>query len=102
MIVRISKGAYAADRHDEVTARLSASSASLIPAIRALPGCISYFVGSDAESLTMVNVSVWDSIEHANAMGTLPAMIALAGEFIALGVVFERPIINYPVLWQLP
>ena len=102
MIVRISKGAYPAHRHDEITARLAASSTNLVPAIRALPGCLSYFVGSDAGSATMVNVSVWDSLEHAHAMSTLAPMLALAGEFVALGVVFERPIINYPVLWQLP
>ena len=102
MIVRISKGAYPAHRHDEITARLAVSSSSLVPAIRALPGCISYYVGADAASATMVNVSVWDTLEHANAMSSLAPMLALAGEFVALGVEFERPIINYPVLWQLP
>jgi hypothetical protein len=50
----------------------------------------------------MINVSVWDTLEHAQAMGSLPEMAALAGEFVALGVEFERPIANYPVLWQLP
>ena len=27
--------------------------------------------------------------------------MALAGEFIALGVVFERPIVNSPLLWEI-
>jgi hypothetical protein len=49
----------------------------------------------------MVNVSVWDSLEHAQAMTTLAAMGALAKEFIALGVEFERPIVNYPTLWHI-
>jgi hypothetical protein len=35
-------------------------------------------------------------------MGSLPEMATLAREFIELGVAFERPILNYPVLWQLP
>jgi quinol monooxygenase YgiN len=102
MHVRISKGRYAADQHDQVTARLEASAATLVPAIRRMPGCLHYYAGADATTHTMINVSVWDTLEHAQAMGSLPEMAALAGEFIALGVEFERPIANYPVLWQLP
>jgi quinol monooxygenase YgiN len=100
MVVRISKGRYTSELHAEVTARLDASAATLVPAIRALPGCLNYYAGSDARSNTMINVSVWDSIEHAEAMGSLPEMAALAREFVALGVEFERPIANYPVLWS--
>ena len=49
----------------------------------------------------MVNVSVWDTLEHAQAMSSLAEMSALAQEYMALGVEFERPIANYPILWQL-
>jgi quinol monooxygenase YgiN len=102
MYVRVSKGRYAAQEHDEVTARLEASAATLVPAIRRMPGCLHYYAGTDAATHTMINVSVWDTLEHAQAMGSLSEMAALAGEFVALGVEFERPIANYPVLWQLP
>lgn len=102
MIVRISKGRYRPDLHAEVTSRMNAASDSLVPAIRALPGCVSYYVATEEATCTIVNVSVWDSLEHAQAMATLPEMGQLAKEFIALGVEFERPIVNYPVLWQLP
>lgn len=102
MHVRISRGRYRPELHATVTSRLNASSASLIPAIRALPGCLGYYAGSDETTHSMINVSLWDTLEHAQAMGSLPEMAALAGEFIALGVEFERPIANYPVLWQLP
>ena len=102
MYVRISRGRYPAELHAAVTARLDEASRALIPAIGRLPGCLSYYAGTDEQTHTMVNVSVWDSLEHAQAMGSLPEMLALAGEFIALGVEFERPIANYPVLWQLP
>jgi quinol monooxygenase YgiN len=71
-------------------------------AIRGLPGCLSYYAGSDATTNTMVNVSVWDTLEHAQAMGSLPEMTALAKEFVSLGVEFERPVANYHVLWRLP
>ena len=102
MFVRISKGRYKPELHAEVTRRLAESASSLVPAIRAMPGCLAYYAGSDEASATMVNVSVWDSLEHAQAMAALPEMSALAKEFVALGVEFERPIINYPALWSLP
>ena len=84
-----------------MTTRLAASAKTLVPAIRALAGCLSYYVSTDEASSTMINVSVWDSTEHANAMAGLAPMLALAKEFVELGVEFERPIVNYPVLWQL-
>ena len=102
MIVRISKGSYKPELHAEVTERLKASSTSLVPAITAMPGCLGYYVGSEESSCTMVNVSMWDTLEHAQAMAALPEMAALAKDFIALGVQFDRPIVNYPVLWRLP
>jgi quinol monooxygenase YgiN len=102
MFVRISKGSYPSALYLEVTSRLNASAESLVPAIRAMPGCLSYYAGADQASNTMVNVSVWDTLEHAQAMASLSEMAALAKEFIGLGVEFERPIVNYPVLWQLP
>jgi quinol monooxygenase YgiN len=73
----------------------------LIPAIKALPGCLSYYAATDETSSTMVNVSIWDTLEHAQAMATLGEMSALAKEFVALGAEFERPIVNYPALWQV-
>jgi hypothetical protein len=102
MYVRISKGRYPPGLHAEVSRRLAESASSLVPAIGRLPGCLHYYAGADATTSSMINVSVWDTLEHAQAMGSLPEMAALAGEFVALGVEFERPIANYPVLWQLP
>ncbi len=102
MHVRVSKGSYAAALHRQVSDKLDASSASLIPALRRLPGCVSFFAAADAASNTMVNVSVWDTLEHAEALTSLPEMTALAKEFVALGVAFERPVVNYDVMWQLP
>ena len=102
MIVRISKGSYPPGRHAEFTERMADAGKALIPAIQRLPGCLSYFAATDEASSTMVNVSVWDTLEHAQAMATLPEMGALAREFIALGAEFERPIVNYAALWQIP
>jgi hypothetical protein len=102
MYVRISKASYAAALHTQVSEKLNSSSESLIPAIRRLPGCVSFFAGADAASNTMINVSVWDALEHAKAMSSLSEMTALAKEFVQLGVEFERLTTNYEVMWQLP
>jgi hypothetical protein len=48
-----------------------------------------------------VNVSVWDSDEHAAQMGRLKEMTVDArGEMDAVGVKFT-PIVNYPVNWTI-
>jgi quinol monooxygenase YgiN len=102
MYIRVSRGAYAPTLHATVSTRLNTSSEFLVPAIRQLPGCLGYYVGSDAHSNTMVNVSCWDTLEHAEAMSSLAEMTALGKEFAEMGVEFERPIINYEVMWQVP
>lgn len=101
MIVRLSCGRYPASKHPEIVQRLSDSAAVLLPAIRDLPGCLRYYAAADEASGTLVNVSVWDTLAHAQAMASLAPMLALAAEFTALGVEFERPIINYETLWSL-
>jgi quinol monooxygenase YgiN len=101
MIVRISRGNYPIQLHDKVTERLAASSKVLLPAIRALPGCIEFYAATEKSSSSMINVIVWDSMEHAQKMGELAPMLALAKEFTDLGVEFERPIVNYTVLWRM-
>ena len=50
----------------------------------------------------MSNVSLWESAEAAEQMATFQAMNDLAGTFIALGVRFQRPILNFTTLWELP
>jgi len=102
MFVRISKGSYPPAMHAEFTRRMADAGRVLIPAIQRMPGCLSYYAATDEASSTMIKVSVWDTLEHAQAMATLPEMAALAQEFIALGAQFERPIVNYRSLWQLP
>jgi hypothetical protein len=101
MFLRISKGSYKAELHSLVSRRLAESAIALVPAINALPGCLSYYAGADPITNSMVNVSTWDTLEHAQAMGSLVSMGELAKEFIAMGVEFERPIVNYPVAWNI-
>ncbi len=100
-IVRISRGSFGPASLAEVEARLRDSKRTLVPAIRGLRGCLHFYAGLDAASRTMVNVSVWASLEDAKQMDALAPMLALAEEFSRLGVRFERPILNYAVLWEI-
>lgn len=99
MHVRISGGKFDAGRAQEVASRLRASETSLRPAVEALPGFRAYFVGLDRRLGFMTNTSVWDSLEAAEQMSSLPEMLALRQEFDALGVKFD-PITNHEQLWQ--
>jgi hypothetical protein len=47
----------------------------------------------------MHNVSIWNSLAESRQMETFPPMLALAAEFTALGVRFQRPILNFETLW---
>lgn len=100
-VVRISRGSFAPESFESVKQRLDASRKSLVPAIKKLRGLLRYYVGIDAESNTLINVSVWKTVADAKQMDTLQAMRDLAGEFIAAGVTFERPITNYETLWEI-
>lgn len=101
-VVRLSRGSFPPEKYEAVRARLDAAKEQLIPAIRALRGCLHYWVAIDPVSNTMINVSLWETLDDAKQMDTLQPMQALAGEFIALGVTFERPITNSQMLWDLP
>ena len=100
-VVRISRGSFKPEDYERIKARLDESQQALVPAIKKLSGCMHYWAGIDLTTSTMVNVSVWKSLADAKQMDTLAPMLALAGEFVKLGVVVERPIANYEILWQI-
>ena len=99
-VVCISRGRFDSGRYEDIRKRLADARLTLIPAIQALPGMLHYYVGIDAVTSTMVNVSVWNSLEHAQQMSTLAPMLALAGTFQSVGVEFE-PMANYETLWEI-
>lgn len=100
MVVRISLGSFELDRADGVEQRLVESEHSLRSAIEALAGNCGYYVGIDRKSGTMTNTSLWESLEDAQRMATLPEMLALRSTFEELGVRFQ-PITNHRLLWRL-
>jgi hypothetical protein len=100
-VLRLSRGSFPPEKYSIVRDRLAGAQSSLVPAIKALRGCLHYWAGVDPVSNSMVNISVWASLDDARQMESLAPMLALAGEFVALGVVFERPITNYESLWEI-
>lgn len=100
-VIRISLGFFDADKADLIEAKLAETRERLEPGIRALPGNLGYFVGIDRANNAMHNVSFWETVVDANQMASFAPMLALAGEFSALGVRFQRPILNFETLWSL-
>jgi hypothetical protein len=100
-VIRISVGKFDADKIGIIEDKLRESRKRLESGIRAMSGNIAYYVGIDRTNNAMHNVSVWESVADANQMASFAPMIALGSEFSALGVRFERPILNCDTLWQL-
>jgi hypothetical protein len=99
-VVRVSRGSFDPSRFAEVDALNKKVSEYLVPAIRPLPGLVHWYAGVSPEG-SIVNVSVWDSDEHAAQMGQLKEMTVVArGEMEAAGVTFI-PIVNYPINWTI-
>lgn len=100
-VVRISLGRFDPENFEVIRKLLDESQKSLVSAIRTLKGNQSYYVGIDRQNNAMTNVSVWDSLEDAQQMASLQAMLDLAKVFVEAGVKFERPITNHETLWTM-
>ena len=72
----------------------------LIPAIKKLPGLISYYAGASPEG-SMVHVSIWESDEHAQQMSRLKEMIVDARQDAEKAGATFIPIVNYPIDWTI-
>jgi hypothetical protein len=99
-VVRVSQGFFEPHLFESVEAKLREGNASLEPALTALPGLLHYYVSIDVISNSMVNVSIWESLDAAKQMETLSEMLAQRDIFIDLGVKFQ-PIRNYSGLWSI-
>lgn len=99
-VVRVSRGSFDPSRFVEVKKMAEETGKYLIPAIQELPGLISYYAGCSPEG-SIVNVSIWDSEEHAKQMSQLTKMTVDAKQAAeAVGVTFI-PIVNYPISWSI-
>jgi hypothetical protein len=100
MIVRISTGSFDAEKYEEVRKLLTEGGARLIPAIKELPGLLHCYSAIDRESRKIVNVSVWDTLDHAKQMASLQEMRVEGQKMTALNVRFD-PIVNHETAWTI-
>jgi len=100
MIIRVSRGRFDPAQSDAIAALLREGEATLVPALRAMDGLLDYYVALDSAAGVMVNISVWDSLDHAEAMSSLPEMQAQRDIFLGKDVQFE-PILNREMIWHL-
>lgn len=99
-VVRVSRATFDPSRFVEVDAMNKKTSEYLIPAIERLPGLIHFYAGVSPEG-SIVQVSIWDTDEHATQLDHLREMTVDArAEAEAVGVAFT-PIVHYPVGWTI-
>jgi len=98
--VRVSRATFDPGRFADVDAMNMTTSEYLIPAVRRQPGLLHFYSGVSPEG-SIVQISVWDSREHAVQLDHLKEMVVDArAEAEAAGVTFH-PIVNYPVNWTI-
>ncbi|MBU3064338.1 hypothetical protein KO481_22740 [Nocardia sp. NEAU-G5] len=100
-VVRVSRATFAPNLFAEVDTLNTKQAEYLIPAIEQLPGLIHFYSGVSPEG-SIMQISVWDTDEHAAQLNGLKEMAVVArGEAEAVGVTFERPIVHYPIDWTI-
>lgn len=100
-VIRLSRGSFDSERFTAVRNRLDEAEAALVPGIKSLRGCLHFWAGVDPVSNSMLNISVWATLEDARQLDTFAPMLELATVFTRLGVTFERPITHYESLWEI-
>jgi hypothetical protein len=81
--------------------RMAEAEAVLVPGIRKLRGCLSFFAGADEATSSLSNVSFWETLADAKQLDTYQPMLDLGKQYVAEGATFERPIMNYLTQWQI-
>lgn len=99
-VARVSRAHFDRSRLADVDAMNRKTSEYLIPAINRLPGLIHFYAGVAPEG-SLIQMSIWDSDEHALQLNHLTEMTVTARqEAEAVGVTFT-PIVHYPVGWSI-
>jgi hypothetical protein len=99
-VARVSRGHFAPDKYGEAKRLLAESAIPLAPAILALEGLLYFHAGLDANTNTIVNVSIWETEQAAKQMDTLAPMLAQRRIMEAAGVQFDKNA-NYETVWTL-
>ena len=97
-VVRVSRASFDPARFAEVDTASKKTAQYIIPAIRRLPGLLRFYAGVSPKG-SIVQVSVWDTEEHAAQLDRLKEMVVDGRrDMEAVGVTFT-PIFNYPIDW---
>lgn len=97
-VVRISRASFDPVRFAEVNAASKKTSQYIIPAVRRLPGLLRFYAGVSPKG-SIVQISVWDTDEHAAQLDRLKEMVVDGRrDMEAAGVTFT-PIFHYPIDW---
>jgi hypothetical protein len=99
-VVRISIARCDAAQFDKLRRMSLEDEATLRPGIERMPGILAFYAGADAASLSLTNISLWDTLEHAQQLDRFQPMLDAGKRFVAEGARFERPIINSATLWR--
>jgi hypothetical protein len=100
VIVRISTGRFDTRKADEIESALLATHDTLRTPLERLSGLITFYGGIDKQAGYMTNTSLWETLDAAQQMGSLPEMAAARMQFEALGVTFDE-ITNHEVVWEV-
>lgn len=98
-VIRLAQGSFDPVRLADVEAADRRTAEYLVPAVGALPGLISWHAGIASEG-HIVNVSVWDSAEHAAQMDGLREMAVDARREMKEAGVSFAPVITYKADWS--
>jgi len=102
VVVRVSIQRCKPENFTQLRGMMMAALAQLEPGLSRLPGFMHFYAGADEAASSLTNVSIWTSLENAKQLDSYQPMLDLGREFVAQGAVFERPVMNYETLWELP
>ncbi|PYC66102.1 hypothetical protein C7C46_31630 [Streptomyces tateyamensis] len=99
-VIRVSRAEFEPGRYEEIREMNVATGRYLVPAIQQLPGLISFHTGVSPDG-SIVQISIWDTDEHAQQLNHLKEMAVIArGEAERAGARF-LPIVHYPMDWNI-
>ena len=100
-IIRVSVIRCQPQHFAELKKMMAESIVVLEPGIREMRGLIHFYVGEDEAVNSLVNVSLWRTLEDAKQLDTFQPMLDLGKVFVSMGATFERPIMNYASQWEI-
>lgn len=101
-VVRVSVIRCAPDKFAELRQLMIDVEQALRPGIESMRGLLAFYAGADEATSSLTNVSIWADLDAAKQLDHFQPMLDAGKEFVAKGAQFERPIMNYTTLWQLP